>query len=83
MLFVLLLHDIPDIYSLLPRYPSAPVWYMGSAARGAGTGIAGWDMPDIFIPYSANIDTTSFLLAFTRRTRFLPYAYSVNRARFL
>ena len=56
----------------LPRYLSAPVWRMGGlAARDTGTGIAGCGMPDLSIPYSDNIETTSFLLAFTRRMKFL------------
>lgn len=66
-----------DIYSLLPRYPSAPIWHMEPAARDAGTGIAEWDMPDLSVPYPNNIYTAIFLLAFTRRTRFLPYARPV------
>ena len=55
---------------LLPRYPSAPVWHMGPAAWVVGTGIARWGMPDLSIPYSYNIDTDAFSLAFTRRIKF-------------
>lgn len=56
----------------LPRYPFAPVWHMGPAAWETGTGIAGWGVPVLSVPYPNNIDTDVFLLAFTRRVKFSP-----------